>query len=454
VFRKVLIANRGEIAVRVVRACRELEIPCVAIHSSADGQSLHVKLADEAVCIGPPAASESYLNVPMIMSAAEVSGADAVHPGYGFLAENPRFASICEDAGLTFIGPTPAQIEKMGDKALARETMRAAGVPIVPGSDGVVPDADAAIKVAERIGYPVMIKAKDGGGGKGMRAASDRESLVSGLRMAQAEAEAAFGSRAVYIEKYVERPRHVEIQVLGDGQGRVVHLFERDCSIQRRHQKLLEEAPSPAVDEKLRRRMGEAAVEGARALRYRGAGTMEFLLTADGTFYFMEMNTRLQVEHPVTELITGVDLVKAQLRVAAGEELWLSQRELSIQGHAIECRINAEDPDFDFRPAPGTLEAYHPPGGPGVRIDSHVFSGYVIPPYYDSLIAKLIVHGENREAARARMMRALREFEIDGVPTTVPFHRRVVAHDSFRTGRFDTSFVERMAPDAVPATGR
>jgi acetyl-CoA carboxylase biotin carboxylase subunit len=272
--------------------------------------------------------------------------------------------------------------------------------------------------------------------------------------MAQAEAEAAFGSRAVYIEKYVERPRHVEIQVLGDGQGRVVHLFERDCSIQRRHQKLLEEAPSPAVDEKLRRRMGEAAVEGARALRYRGAGTMEFLLTADGTFYFMEMNTRLQVEHPVTELITGVDLVKAQLRVAAGEELWLSQRELSIQGHAIECRINAEDPDFDFRPAPGTLEAYHPPGGPGVRIDSHVFSGYVIPPYYDSLIAKLIVHGENREAARARMMRALREFEIDGVPTTVPFHRRVVAHDSFRTGRFDTSFVERMAPDAVPATGR
>ncbi len=451
-FKKILIANRGEIAVRVIRACRELGIPSVAVHSTADAESFHVRLADESVCIGPPATAESYLNVPMIMSAAAISGADAVHPGYGFLAENARFAAICEESGITFIGPEPDQIRQMGDKALARETMKAAGVPIVPGSEGVLRDVEAAAGLAEQIGYPVILKAKDGGGGKGMRVAKDRGSLLNGFQMAQAEAEAAFGSRALYLEKYLVEPRHVEIQILGDGQGNVVHLFERDCSIQRRHQKLLEEAPSPAVGEALRTRMGRAAVEGARRIRYRGAGTMEFLLAPGGEFYFMEMNTRLQVEHPVTEMITGVDLVKAQIRVAAGEPLWLKQADLSIRGHAIECRVNAEDPDQAFRPAPGRVTAFHPPGGPGVRVDSQVYSGYEIPPFYDSLIAKLIVHAADREAALARLRRCLDEFVIEGVPTTLPFHRRVLEDARFTSGRFDTSFIEKMsAREAAPA---
>ena len=448
---KVLIANRGEIAVRIIRACRELGIASVAVHSTADAESRHVTLADEAVCIGPPASAESYLNVPMIMSAIEVTGADAVHPGYGFLAENARFAEICEDSGFTFIGPTADQIRRMGDKAVAREAMKEAGVPIVSGSDGVVPDEAEAARVAAEIGYPVMIKAKDGGGGKGMRVAHDEDSLYTGLRMAKAEAEAAFGSGAVYVERFVAHPRHVEIQLLGDGRGNVVHLFERDCSIQRRHQKLLEEAPSPAVDDDLRTRMGEAAVTGTRSIDYRGVGTMEFLLAPDGQFYFMEMNTRLQVEHPVTEAITGIDLVKAQIRVASGEKLWLSQDDISMSGHAFEIRINAEDPDLDFRPAPGRLHRFEVPGGPKVRIDTHVYAGYDIPPFYDSLIAKLIVHGQDRDAARQRLFRCFREFVIEGVPTTLTFHERMIEDPRFISGRFDTSFVETMRSPTTPA---
>ncbi len=444
-LKKVLIANRGEIAVRIIRACRELGIETVAVYSTADASSLHVSLADDAICIGPHPASESYLNIPMIMSAIEVSEADAVHPGYGFLAENVRFAEICEDSGITFIGPTAEQIRRMGDKAVARDTMKAAGVPIVPGSDGVVADVATARKVAAEIGYPVMIKAKDGGGGKGMRIATGEDVLEARFDMARTEAEAAFGSGAVYLERFVTRPRHVEIQVLGDGQGDAVHLFERDCSIQRRHQKLLEEAPSPAVDDELRERMGHAAVEGARAIDYRGAGTMEFLLTPDGEFFFMEMNTRLQVEHPVTEMVTGVDLVHAQIRVASGEPLWLRQSDVTISGHAIECRINAEDPARDFRPTPGRITSLALPGGPGVRIDSHIYAGYEIPPFYDSLVGKLIVHAPTREEACRRLARALGEYAIEGISTTIGFHREVATHARFRSGELDTSFVESMA---------
>ena len=450
--KKVLVANRGEIAVRVIRACRQMGISTVAVHSTADATSRHVSLADESVCIGPPAASESYLNIPMIMSAVEVTGADAVHPGYGFLSENPRFAEIVEDAGVTFVGPTAEQIRRMGDKALARDTMRAAGVPVVPGSDGVVESADEARRVAAEVGYPVIIKAKDGGGGKGMRVAQNAEAIDAGYRMARAEAEAAFASGAVYIERFVVNPRHVEIQVLGDGRGNVVHLFERDCSIQRRHQKLVEEAPSPAVDDALRARMGAAAVGGAAAIDYRGAGTMEFLLTPDGEFFFMEMNTRLQVEHPVTEMITGLDLVEAQLRVADGEGLWLSQDDVQIAGHSIECRINAEDPSADFRPSPGVITGLDVPGGPGVRMDSHVYAGYEIPPFYDSLIGKLIVWGADRTIACARLRAALDELEVQGIATTTPFHRLVARDDRFLSGRVDTSFLEKMrSPEAAVA---
>jgi len=441
-FKKVLVANRGEIAVRVIRACRELGIRTVAIHSTADATSHHVALADESICIGPPAAADSYLNIPMIMSAAEVTHADAVHPGYGFLAENVRFAEIVEDSGITFIGPTPEQIRTMGDKSVAKQTMQAAGVPVVPGSDGVVESTDAARAVASRLGYPIMIKAKDGGGGKGMRVATDEASLEAGLAMAQAEATAAFGSGAVYLERYVPNPRHVEIQLLGDGKGRVIHLFERDCSIQRRHQKLVEEAPSPALTPELRARMGRAAVEGAASMRYRGAGTMEFLLSPDREFYFMEMNTRLQVEHPVTEMITGVDLVEAQLRVAAGEALWLRQEDVRMSGHAIEVRVNAEDPDHAFRPSPGKIQSLALPGGPGVRVDTHVYRGYEIPPFYDSLIGKLIVHAADRERACRRLERALQEFVVGGVLTTIPFHQRVLQNDRFRRGEVDTHFVD------------
>ena len=441
-FRKILIANRGEIALRIIRACRALDIRTVAVYSQADRDSLHVRFSDEDICIGPPPGRESYLNIPRIIAAAEITGADAIHPGYGFLAENPEFAEICERAGLVFIGPTADQIRRMGDKAEARRTMVEAGVPVVPGSDGVIHDEDAALAEARRIGFPVMIKATAGGGGKGMRAAHTETDFVRQFPVARNEAEVNFRNPAVYLEKLVERPRHVEIQVLGDRHGHIVHLGERDCSVQRRHQKLIEEAPSPAVDPDLRARMGEAAVRGARAIGYHGAGTVEFLLGADGEFFFMEMNTRIQVEHPVTEMVTSTDLIEEQIRVAAGEKLPWADAPPMI-GHAIECRINAEDPDQAFRPSPGTITAFHAPGGPGVRVDTHIYDGYVVPPHYDSLLAKLIVHGKTRDEARMRAYHALEEFILEGVHTTIPFLRRVLVHPDFEAGNVDTFFAER-----------
>jgi acetyl-CoA carboxylase biotin carboxylase subunit len=443
-FRKVLVANRGEIALRVIRACRDLGIETVAVYSEADRESLHVRLADEAVCIGPPPAAESYLNIPRIISAAEITAAEAIHPGYGFLSENPSFAEVCESCRLVFIGPTSEQIRRMGDKAAARETMAAAGVPIVPGSDGAILDAAEAIELGRRTGYPLIVKALAGGGGRGMRVVESEEELKDRFLTAQAEAQAAFGNGSVYIERYLRRPRHIEIQVLGDTHGHAVHLFERDCSVQRRHQKLIEEAPSPAVDDDLRSRMGEAALRGVHAIGYRGAGTMEFLLDEDGSFYFMEMNTRLQVEHPVTEAVTGIDLVKEQIRVAAGEPLRFEQDDLMLTGHAIECRINAEDPAHDFRPGPGRIDYLHFPGGPGVRVDSHIYAGYRVPPTYDSLIAKIITRGDDRTEALARMRRSLGETLVEGLPTTIPFLLRVLSSEEFNSGRFDTSFVARL----------
>jgi acetyl-CoA carboxylase biotin carboxylase subunit len=447
-FRKVLIANRGEIALRVIRACRMLGVRTVAVHSEADNDALHVRFADEAVCVGPAASSQSYLNIPRLIAAAEITGADAVHPGYGFLAENAEFAEICGESNLTFIGPTPEQIRQMGDKAEARRMMREAGLPVVPGSPGPVEDSRTALRAAVGIGFPVVIKAAAGGGGKGMRVARDADELERGLPQAQLEAEAAFGDSRVYIEKYLERPRHVEIQILGDRQGSVIHLGERDCSAQRRHQKLLEEAPSPAVDANLRWRMGEAAVHGAERIGYVGAGTIEFLLVASGEFYFMEMNTRIQVEHPVTELVTGQDLILHQLSVAAGEPLALRQDEVEFSGHAIECRINAEDPERGFLPTPGTITTFHLPGGPGVRVDTAAYQSYRIPPYYDSLIAKLLTHGTDREQAIARMRVALDEFVIEGVSTTISMHRRLIEQPEFVEGRLHTRFVEEwLAPE-------
>ena len=441
-FRKILVANRGEIALRVMRACKELGIATVAVHSEADEGALHAKFADEAVCIGPAPAGRSYLDVKAILAACELTGSEAVHPGYGFLAENAEFAEICETHNLVFIGPTADMMRMMGDKASARQAMAAAGVPVIPGSDGAVADEEA-VEVAEGLEYPVMIKASAGGGGKGMRMAASPDELETGLRMARAEAEAAFGDSEIYLEKLIVNPRHVEFQVLGDNTGSVIHLGERDCSIQRRHQKLIEESPSPAVDDDLRSRMGEAATRGAGSVGYRSAGTVEFLLTEDGSFYFMEMNTRIQVEHPVTELVTGIDLIKEQLRVAAGEGLRFTQDEITLRGHAIECRINAEDPDHDFAPRPGHVSDFYVPGGPGIRVDTHVYSGYDIPPYYDSMIAKLLAHGNTREEAIARMRRALDEFVIDGVPTTIPFHRKMMDDPDFVSGRFDTGTLER-----------
>ncbi len=441
-FRKVLIANRGEIALRILRACRELDIRTVAVYSEADHDSLHVRFSDEDLCIGPPAGSESYLNVPQIIAAAEITGADAVHPGYGFLAENAEFAEICERSGLVFIGPTPAQLRRMGDKAEARKTMQEAGVPVVPGTDPI-DDVDEALGEARRIGFPVIIKAAAGGGGKGMRAVFAEPEFKRRFEMARGEAEAAFGDSTVYLEKLIEHSRHVEIQLLGDRHGRVVHLGERDCSSQRRHQKLIEEAPSPAVTPEIREAMGDAAILGAKAIRYQSAGTVEFLLDPGGNFYFMEMNTRIQVEHPVTELVTSVDLVKEQIRIAAGEKLRTAGLD-EFQGHAIECRINAEDPENDFRPSPGTITALHIPGGPGVRVDTHIFAGYVVPPFYDSLLAKLIVSGKSREEARVRAYHALEEFVLEGVHSTVPFLRRILAHPDFVAGNSDTGFVERI----------
>ena len=450
-FKKILIANRGEIALRIIRACRDLGIETVAVYSEADRDSIHVRLANEAVCIGPAASRDSYLNIPRIISAAEITAAEAIHPGYGFLSENPQFAEVVESCGIVFIGPTSEQIRRMGDKAMARQTMAAAGVPVVPGSAGPVRTAEEAIETSASTGFPLIIKALAGGGGRGMRVVEEESELVDRFNTARAEAEAAFGNGDVYIERYLRRPRHVEIQLLGDRHGNCVQLFERDCSVQRRHQKLIEESPSPAVDPELRRKMGEAALVGARAIGYVGAGTIEFLLDEDGRFYFMEMNTRLQVEHPVTEIITGLDLVRSQIRVAAGEPLEFTQADLSIHGHAIECRINAEDPAHDFRPSPGRIEYLHFPGGPGVRVDSHIYAGYRVPPNYDSLIAKIITWGDTRQEALARMRRSLSETLIDGVPTTIPFHLRVLADEEFVAGRFDTSFVpSRMTVASVP----
>jgi acetyl-CoA carboxylase biotin carboxylase subunit len=447
-FSKVLIANRGEIAVRVIAACRELGIATVAVHSQADSDCLHVKLADEAVCIGPPPSDGSYLNVTSVISAAEITGAEAIHPGYGFLAENPHFAEVTSECGLVFIGPPPDAMRLMGNKSEARRTMAAAGVPIMPGSEGALASLDEALALAEDIGYPVILKASSGGGGRGMRLAFDRDQLSSAYDTARNEAEAAFGDPSLYLEKYLERPRHIEFQVLADGRGRVVHLGERECSIQRRHQKILEEAPSPALDEELRSGMGKAAVAAARAARYRNAGTVEFLLAADGAFYFMEMNTRIQVEHPVTELVTGVDLVKEQLLIADGQPMSLPRRrQVRPVGHAIEFRINAENPS-SFVPSPGRITHLSLPGGPGVRVDTHIYTGYSIPPNYDSLIAKLLVHGSDREEAMVRGRRALEMLRVEGIETSVPLHLRILDNEDFRAGRFSTHFMSEFLEKA------
>ena len=441
-FEKVLIANRGEIALRVIRACRELGIRTVAVYSEADRDSLHVRLADEAYCIGPPTSARSYLNIPNIVSAALLAGVDAIHPGYGYLSERADFAEICESHGIVFIGPPSSAIELMGDKVKARKRVSEAGVPVLPGSNEPV-DERQALEIADAIGYPVMVKAAAGGGGRGMRVARSPEELRRVLAAARAEAEAAFGDGSIYIERLLEEARHVEIQVLGDRAGHMVHLGERECSIQRRHQKIVEEAPSPVVDEALRQEMGRAAILAARSVGYVNAGTVEFLLDREGRFYFLEMNTRIQVEHGVTEMVTGVDLVKAQIRIAAGEELSLSQEDVRLDGHAIECRINCEDSQ-NFLPSPGTITGIHFPGGPGIRIDTAIYPGYTVPPYYDSLLAKLMAWGQDREEAVARMARALEEFRIDGVRTNLDFLRRIVATPEFRRGELSTDFVPRM----------
>jgi acetyl-CoA carboxylase biotin carboxylase subunit len=442
VFKKILIANRGEIAVRVIRACRELGVATVAVYSAADESCLHVAYADEAVCIGPPPAAQSYLVMDNLIMAALTHGAEAIHPGYGFLAESAAFSRLCAENDLAFVGPGPESIELMGDKSQARTTMTAAGVPVTPGSDGEIADLAEAEEVARTIGLPVMVKASAGGGGKGIRVVHEAGGLAAALRQASSEAQSAFGNGAVYIEKYVASPRHVEIQVLADGAGHAIHLGERDCSIQRRHQKLIEEAPSPAVTPELRARMGEAAVEAARAAGYKGAGTIEFLLDPAGHFYFMEMNTRVQVEHCVSEMVTGIDIVKTGIRIAAGEGLSLRQSDVAISGHAIEFRINAEDPANAFTPSPGTVTVWSPPGGPWVRLDSHVYQGYVVPPFYDSLLGKLVVWGRDRDEAIARGRWALQQFRVEGVATTIPFHRRVLDHPLFVAGTVSTHFID------------
>jgi acetyl-CoA carboxylase, biotin carboxylase subunit len=442
-FSKILIANRGEIALRILHSCEELGIATVAVHSTIDRQALHVQLADERVCIGPPPSGKSYLNIPNIISAALTRNASAIHPGYGFLAENARFAEICADHQLVFIGPSPEAITAMGDKSTAKKTMQRAGVPTVPGSKGLVGDEDEARAIANQIGYPVIIKATAGGGGRGMRLVKSESDLGRLFQAAQGEAEAAFGNAGVYIEKYIESPRHIEFQILADSYGNVIHLGERDCSIQRRHQKLLEEAPSAVLTPELREKMGHAAVLAAKSIDYVGVGTVEFLLDIHGNFYFMEMNTRIQVEHPVTEMITGLDLIREQIRIAQGEKLPLTQEEVQFRGHSIECRINAEDPDHNFRPHPGKISAYLPPGGPGVRMDSHVYTDYEIPPYYDSLIGKLIVWGPTREIAIIRMKRALRECAITGIPTTINFHQKILENAAFLKGEVYTNFIEQ-----------
>jgi acetyl-CoA carboxylase biotin carboxylase subunit len=442
VFKKILIANRGEIALRVIRACKEMGIKTVAVHSTADANSLHVRFADESVCIGPPKSADSYLNVPSIISAAEITDAEAIHPGYGFLAENSSFAEICNSTGIRFIGPSPESIKQMGDKARARETAKNAGVPVLPGSNGVVTEESSAIEIAREIGFPVIVKAAAGGGGKGMRVVMDESEFANAFVMAQTEALAAFSNADVYLEKYILQPRHIEIQLMADEKGNTVYLGERECSIQRRHQKLIEEAPSVIVTEALRKQLGEMAVAIAKSVKYRNAGTIEFLLDENGKYYFMEMNTRIQVEHPITEMVTGIDLVKEQIRIAAGLPLSFTQGDIRIKGHSIECRINAEDPE-KFTPSPGTITAFNPPGGLGVRVETAAYTQYVIPPHYDSMIAKLVVHAETRADAIMRMQRALNEFIIEGVKTTIPMHKKILDDPQFQKGDISTKFMER-----------
>ncbi|MGI0487084.1 acetyl-CoA carboxylase biotin carboxylase subunit [Pantanalinema rosaneae CENA516] len=443
-FSKILIANRGEIALRILRTCEEMGIATVAVHSTIDRHSLHVQLADEAVCIGEPPSSKSYLNIPNIIAAALTRNASAIHPGYGFLAENARFAEICADHKIAFIGPSPDAIRAMGDKSTAKKTMQRVGVPTVPGSVGLLMDESEAQEIARKIGYPVIIKATAGGGGRGMRLVREEADLSALFAAAQGEADAAFGNPGVYLEKFVQKPRHIEFQILADSYGNAIHLGERECSIQRRHQKLLEEAPSSALTPELREKMGAAAVMAAKSINYVGAGTVEFLLDQSGEFYFMEMNTRIQVEHPVTEMITGLDLIAEQIRIAQGERLSLTQEQVELRGHAIECRINAEDPDHNFRPHPGRISGYLPPSGPGVRMDSHVYTDYEIPAYYDSLIGKLIVWGHDRPAAIRRMRRALRECAVTGLPTTISFHQKILETPEFQQGDIYTNFVEQV----------
>ncbi|HUJ24996.1 MAG TPA: acetyl-CoA carboxylase biotin carboxylase subunit [Myxococcales bacterium] len=446
-FHRILIANRGEIALRIMRAARELGIETVAVHSTADANSLHVRFADQSLCIGPPPSKESYLNIPAILSAAEVSGADAIHPGYGFLSENSEFAEMVQHSGLHWIGPRPDMIRLMGNKVRAKEAMREAGLPQLPGSDGVVQDEAQLPKLAEKVGFPVILKAAAGGGGRGMKIVREKEQLVPQYRTASAEALAAFGNGDMYVERYVERPRHIEIQIVADEHGSVIHLGERECSVQRRHQKMLEEAPSAALNDKLRERMGRVAVEAMRKVGYNNLGTIEFLLDERGDFYFMEMNTRIQVEHPVTESVTGIDLVKEQIRLSAGEELDRSQKSISMKGHAIECRINAEDPET-FAPSPGLITAYHAPGGLGVRVDSLAYEQYRVLPFYDSMVAKLIVTADSRPAAIMRMRRALDEYIVEGIKTNIPFHKRLLAYEPFVQGRYDTRLVEKLLAEA------
>ena len=443
-FHKILIANRGEIAVRIIRACRELDIRSVVVYSTADADSMAVRMADEAVCIGPPRSAQSYLCIDRILSVAALCDVSAIHPGYGFLSENAYFAEACRKHGIVFIGPSPEAMRALGDKAVARETMRKAGVPITPGGDGIIADEADAVATARKLGYPVIIKAVAGGGGRGMRIVHNDASLLQGYYAAKSEAESAFGNGDLYMEKFLVNPRHIEVQILADNFGNVIHLGERDCSVQRRNQKLIEESPSPAINAKLREKIGTAAVKAAKAANYTSAGTIEFLYDADGNFYFMEMNTRIQVEHPISEAVTGIDLVKEQIRIAAGEKLTLRQKDIQIKGHAIECRINAEDPDRDFAPSPGRLNQFIPAGGPQVRMDTHVFTGYIVPPYYDSLLGKLIAWGRDRTEALAVCRRALDEMVVEGVKTTIPFQKRIISHKNFAGGKYDTGFVERL----------
>ena len=443
-LKKVLIANRGEIAVRIIRACRELGIATVAVYSTGDSNALHAKIADEAVCIGPASSAESYLNMRAIISACEITGADAIHPGFGFLSENANFARTCEKCGITFIGPKPESIEMLGDKAKAKETMKNAGVPVILGSNGAVKDMESAISLAKEIGYPIMVKASAGGGGRGIRIVRDESELEAQITAAKTEAMACFGSDEIYIEKFIENPKHIEIQILADNYGNVIHLGERDCSMQRRNQKVLEETPSPVMTKELREKMGASAVAAAKVCGYRNAGTIEFLVDKDLNYYFMEMNTRIQVEHPITEAVTGIDLVKQQLLIASGKELDIKQEDIRLTGHAIECRINAENPEQNFRPSPGVINSLHIPGGLGIRVDSAVYQGYEIPPYYDSMIAKLICFGPNRESAIAKMKWALSEFIVDGVSTNIDFQLRLIRRQEFLDGNYDNGFLGRV----------